>query len=950
MRPAQARFITACQQLLALGAVLAVLTPAASVITLDVVGGKPSETSTRHTRPGLEAYRVASDAKVPATTVKPVVREISLTASSSAKTAAPLARLTTPRSGVRTLVSVPQPVTGYGAVGVTWGSGQAPDEDQLGFEVRTRTAGAWSGWTTVEYDADHGPDPASREALRARPGTDPILVGEVDDVQVRATADGVTLPTDMKLAVIDPGTASTTRTERPAIDTSTLPSTQTSGTPTTTAVEPTKSTGAEQADALSLRAATYTPKPQIFSRAQWGADESKRDKSSLHYYEVHAGFVHHTVNANDYSRDDVPALLRGIYAYHTQSRGWSDIGYNFLVDRFGRIWEGRYGGVDRPVVGAHTLGYNDYSFAMSAIGNYETARPSDAVLRAYGALFAWKLSLHGVSASSTSQVVGPSTFAAINGHRDAASTACPGRYLYAKLSTIRAYAADDQAGWSGRELESDLGGSPHPDLIVRRASDGQAFVLPTGGLLDFEDATTMSTGWTSSDTVVATPDITGDGRGDVVVRRADGTLKVYPATSSGGLGAGIKRTTAFRNHDQITAVGDLDEDGHNDLLARHIETGRLDAYFGGGRGGFQREALTTGWDAYRTITGAGDVDGDGHVDVVAKDPGGALWLRPGNGNGKLGAPVSIPGGYGRYDALTGVGDYNRDGRDDLFARESSTGRGFVLPSRGNGTYGRALGPLWGASDLSGITGAPIGGSADPDLVGRRGGSIVLLRHAGTLDLARPINTGMNLSKANLVLNVGDWDRDGFGDVIARSSENGSLYLHRGDGAGHFGAAIRVGTGFGSISLLAAVGDMTGDGSPDLMGRAGGSMRIYPGAGLKGLKPSYLAYGSIFAADQIGVGRWDRDGSPDSLLRNGSKLRLYPGNGPGGLVNNVTTFGLDVAAYDWIIGISDATGTGHGDLIAREAATGRLWLLPGNRDGFGTRRFLGEGLGAYDLVG
>ena len=131
-----------------------------------------------------------------------------------------------------------------------------------------------------------------------------------------------------------------------------------------------------------------------------------RDKSSLHYYEVHAGFVHHTVNANDYTRAEVPALLRGIYAYHVRSRGWSDIGYNFLVDRFGRIWEGRYGGVDRPVVGAHTLGYNDYSFAMSAIGNYETAHPSEAVLRAYGALFAWKLSLHGVSADSTRQVVG----------------------------------------------------------------------------------------------------------------------------------------------------------------------------------------------------------------------------------------------------------------------------------------------------------------------------------------------------------------------------------------------------------------------------------------------------------------------------------------------------------------------------------------------------------------
>lgn len=69
------------------------------------------------------------------------------------------------------------------------------------------------------------------------------------------------------------------------------------------------------------------------------------------------------------------AILRAIYAYHTQSQGWSDIGYNLLVDRFGRIWEGRSGGIGRPVIGAHTYGYNEESSAMSAIGSFEVARP-----------------------------------------------------------------------------------------------------------------------------------------------------------------------------------------------------------------------------------------------------------------------------------------------------------------------------------------------------------------------------------------------------------------------------------------------------------------------------------------------------------------------------------------------------------------------------------------------
>jgi hypothetical protein len=123
--------------------------------------------------------------------------------------------------------------------------------------------------------------------------------------------------------------------------------------------------------------------------------------AAARYGDVHAGFVHHTVNANNYTRREVPAILRGIYAYHTQSRGWRDIGYNYLIDRFGRIWEGRYGGVTLPVVGAHTLDYNENSFGTSAIGNYQIARPTSAMLDAYARLFAWKLSLSGVGRLSS---------------------------------------------------------------------------------------------------------------------------------------------------------------------------------------------------------------------------------------------------------------------------------------------------------------------------------------------------------------------------------------------------------------------------------------------------------------------------------------------------------------------------------------------------------------------
>src|SRR6478736_5138999 len=293
----------------------------------------------------------------------------------------------------------------------------------------------------MPYHDEHGPDAGSDESLRTRPGTDPVYVGHVDDVQIKAVTASGEAPDGMQLAMVDPGAQTAAKVEKPAIDTGTLdlsaadtttttdpaaadpPMTGTGGASSTTDPATDGSTDAAVTDGdAALAAGAVTAKPMIYSRAQWGADERMRDKSSLHYGEVHAGFVHHTVNANNYTAAQVPAIIRGIYAYHTQSRGWSDVGYNFLVDRFGRIWEGRYGGVDRPVVGAHTLGYNDDAFAMSAIGNYETAQPSQEMLDAYARLFAWKLSLSGVSADDTCQYVTSRYFEAINGHRDAGQT------------------------------------------------------------------------------------------------------------------------------------------------------------------------------------------------------------------------------------------------------------------------------------------------------------------------------------------------------------------------------------------------------------------------------------------------------------------------------------------------------------------------------------------------
>jgi hypothetical protein len=326
-----------------------------------------------------------------------------------------------------------------------------------------------------------------------------------------------------------------------------------------------------------------------------------------------------------------------------------------------------------------------------------------------------------------------------------------------------------------------------------------------------------------------------------------------------------------------------------------------------------------------------------------------MWRVPGLGGRTLGKPVQLGGSWGRWTTLTGMGDFNADGRPDIVA--GMKGKPAVIrPGRGDGTFGHNLGTMTRIAGATGVTAADLTGSPAPDLVARTSQGLVLLPNAGTVELAKPVVTNVSLSHADLVLNAGDWNRDGHGDLILRTQENGTLKLRAGDGAGHFAKAVTLGSGFAGVGLLAAVGDMTGDGWPDLMGQpSGGAIRIYPGNGADGLKASYVAHGRIAAGAQVPVGRWNGDGAPDSLFRSGSKLMLFPGNGPGGLTDP-QSLGLDLSQYDWVVGISDEGLTGHADLVVRSRKTGYLWLIPGTQKGFSPRRFLGEGMGAYDLVG
>ena len=319
------------------------------------------------------------------------------------------------------VVSASTPVTlpDLGVVGVTWRAGSAPGAS---IQYRTLDGPTWSDWAFLELDGDHAPDDAeAKEAAAklggARDGSAPLVTTDSEQVQVRVLAADGSTPDDAQLAVIDPGTSGTS-------------------------TEPTAPTTSDSTPGTSTTTGTVTgvAEPVIRTRADWGADETLRDPSEPDYGSVDLAVVHHTAGSNSYSDAEVPSIIRGIYAYHVKTRGWRDIGYNFLVDRFGRIWEGRYGGVDRAVVGAHAYGVNSWSMGASVLGDFETTAPRDADKQAIGTalrdLIAWKADVHRFDVLGTT-TIGGVTYDNISGHRNVNQTECPGQYLYATLPSLR---------------------------------------------------------------------------------------------------------------------------------------------------------------------------------------------------------------------------------------------------------------------------------------------------------------------------------------------------------------------------------------------------------------------------------------------------------------------------------------------------------------------------------
>ena len=195
-----------------------------------------------------------------------------------------------------------------------------------------------------------------------------------------------------------------------------------------------------------MRALSSAGSPAIVRRSAWRADESIVRAKPAVVERLEFAVVHHTAGRNAYSPAESAAIVRGIELFHVKGNGWNDIGYNFLVDRFGTVFEGRGGGIDRNVVGAHAEGFNTGSVGVAVIGDFGATAPPKAAEAALARLLAWRLDVAHLDPLTmlTHASGGNPRFAnglpvflrAISGHRDTGFTSCPGGALYARLPTL----------------------------------------------------------------------------------------------------------------------------------------------------------------------------------------------------------------------------------------------------------------------------------------------------------------------------------------------------------------------------------------------------------------------------------------------------------------------------------------------------------------------------------
>ncbi|MDN3024456.1 N-acetylmuramoyl-L-alanine amidase [Streptomyces sp. S.PB5] len=690
----------------------------------------------------------------------------------------------------------------FSAVLVTWDDPEAKSPGTA--EVRTRDAGSgkWSGWQKLQDEPSQA-DGAEGERAALRGGTESLWTGASDGVEVRVVnADGTEAggqPAGMDVKLLDPGTDPAGSGVEPAAFAAetTTPSASASGSPTeSVSASPTGSTSPSTSPSTSASAsvsastspsASASPsptstvpaprpstvvKPPVITQAEWGAS-TDYDGTPGYGAEIKAAVIHHTGmdSDNTLSCAESRARMRSIQQEHF-ARGYYDIGYNFVVDKCGQIFEGRSGGMDLPVIGAHDVGFNTNTVGISYLGNYESAKPSKAALDAIARIVAWKFGMYGIDPTGKVTLVSGSdagvdgnkvakgssiTLPRVFGHRDTNATACPGANLYSKLSRIAALAKTP--GISHALATSDHNRDGVTDLVAGVPKANAVKVVP------------------------------GSVNGPVTASKVTLTQNSAGVPGSTETGDGFGAATAW---------GDVNGDGYADLA---IGSPGEDDTVGTDRGNvtvMYGPALDTGFSYSTsgiTATGAklgsavtvGDFNGDGKADVFAAGAGkGGNWnVRLGAGRYQYGTLTSATGAVAYLAAATG--DFNRDGYADVALNYRDTGGiGRVVRFAGSATGLTKAGVISVKGGRSIAAGDVNGNGYDDIVIGQPVASESGGVSGGQITMVPGTSTGFTTTGMTVVhqdtasvpggnesgdafgtsVSVGDYNADGYADALA----------------------------------------------------------------------------------------------------------------------------------------------------------------------------------------
>ncbi len=334
----------------------------------------------------------------------------------------------------------------------------------------------------------------------------------------------------------------------------------------------------------------------------------------------------------------------------------------------------------------------------------------------------------------------------------------------------------------------------------------------------FQNQTTFATGSGPGD--VATADLTGDGNTDlVVVNQGSNTVNVLLGNGNGTFQA--QQTFAVGLDPRMVAVGDLTGNGIPDLVVDNFESNTVSVLLGNGNGTFQtQETYAVG--NLPIAVAIGDVTGDGVPDlVVANLLSNSVSVLRGNGNGTFQAQTTIATGSRPYSMS--VADVNGDGKPDLLVAYRNNNTVGVLLGNGNGSFQPPTTYAVGAGPIS-VTAADVNGDGNPDLIiinsfNNAGGnsiSVLLGNGNGTFQAQTTFATG---SEPDSVA-VGDVNGDGKPDLIVSNYTSNNVSVLLGNGNGTFQAQQTFAAGTGAQSV--ALGDVTGNGRPDVIVANAGS--------------------------------------------------------------------------------------------------------------------------------